>query len=94
MITFLPLYGSRSWRFSGGTGSVKAPLAFRRKSSPSPSMTASKKFIAGLPMKPATKRLRGRSYSSCGVPTCWIAPRCWTTIRVAIVIASVWSCVT
>ena len=32
------------------------------------------KFIFGLPMKPATKRLSGCSYSSSGVPTCSILP--------------------
>ena len=28
------------------------------------------KFICGVPMKPATKRLQGRSYRFCGVSTC------------------------
>ena len=52
------------------------------------------KFIAGEPMKPATKALRGRSYSSSGAPTCSITPSFSTTMRSAIVIASTWSCVT
>ena len=33
-----------------------------------------KKFIAGLPMKLATNRFAGVSYSSCGVPSCWTTP--------------------
>ena len=32
------------------------------------------RFIFGLPMKPATKRLRGRWYSSSGLPTCSMPP--------------------
>ena len=34
--------------------------------SPARPMVASTRFIEGLPMKPATNRLSGRSYSSCG----------------------------
>ncbi len=52
------------------------------------------KFIDGLPMKPATKRLAGESYSVCGVPTCISSPSLMTAIRVPIVMASIWSCVT
>jgi hypothetical protein len=52
------------------------------------------KFIDGLPMKPATKRLIGSSYSACGVPTCWSRPSFMTAMRVPIVIASTWSWVT
>ena len=52
------------------------------------------KFIAGEPMKPATNRFTGRSYSSCGDATCGIVPRRMTATRSPSVIASVWSCVT
>src|SRR5207249_12330605 len=44
--------------------------------------------------KPATKRLRGCSYSSRCVPICWMAPADMTTRRSAIASASSWSCVT
>ncbi len=53
-----------------------------------------RKFIAGEPMKPAANRLRGCSYSSCGVPTCWITPVRITATRSPRVIASIWSWVT
>ena len=51
-------------------------------------------FIAGDPMNPAMKRLRGRRYRSSGVPICSMRPAFSTTIRSARVIASVWSWVT
>ena len=51
-------------------------------------------FIAGEPMKPATKTLTGWSYRSSGVPVCSTMPSRITTMRSAIVIASIWSCVT
>jgi hypothetical protein len=51
-------------------------------------------FIAGEPMKPATNRLAGRSYSSIGAPICETRPALSTTIRSAMVIASTWSWVT
>ena len=38
--------------------------AVRVMLSPLPPTSTEMKFIAGLPMKPATKRLIGRSYSS------------------------------
>ena len=57
-------------------------------------MWTSVKFIDGLPMNPATKRLIGVSYSTCGVPTCCIKPSFMTAIREPIVIASTWSWVT
>ena len=43
---------------------------------PSPSRTtpAVIVFIGGVPMNPATNRLAGRSYTSCGGPTCCSAP--------------------
>jgi len=52
------------------------------------------KFIAGEPMKPATKRLSGSSYNSAGVPTCCRTPARITATRSPSVIASVWSWVT
>ncbi len=52
------------------------------------------KFIDGLPMKPATNLLIGRSYSSWGEPTCWSLAWLMTAIRWPIVIASTWSWVT
>ncbi|CPU66365.1 Uncharacterised protein [Mycobacteroides abscessus] len=51
-------------------------------------------FIAGEPMKPATKTLAGVSYISRGVPTCWSRPSLRTAMRSPMVRASVWSCVT
>ncbi len=48
-----------------------------------------KKFIAGEPMKPATKMLRGLSYSSRGVSTCCKIPARITATRSPSVIASV-----
>ena len=45
-------------------------------------------------MKPATKRVAGRSYSSAGLATCSIRPPFITAIRSEIDSASVWSCVT
>ena len=42
-----------------------------------------RKFIAGEPMKPATKRVVGWWYSSCGEPTCSITPWFITTTRSA-----------
>src|SRR5579875_373348 len=61
----------------------------------SPATFASgKKFMAGVPMKPATKRFAGWSYNSCGAPICWIMPPFRTAMRSPIVIASTWSWVT
>ena len=60
---------------------------------PSSSVPAMK-FMAGEPMKPATNRLTGRSYSSCGEATCWSTPLRMTATRSPSVMASVWSCVT
>ena len=57
-------------------------------------MVAGRKFIDGEPMKPATNRLVGRSYNSCGGPTCWIIPARITATRSPSVIASTWSWVT
>ena len=63
------------------------------RSSPSVAFTVAK-FMAGEPMKPATKTLTGPSYSSCGVPTCCSRPSFMTAIRSPMVMASTWSCVT
>ena len=55
---------------------------------------ASKKFIWGVPIKPATKRFDGWSNTSCGVPICWMKPSFMMTMRSPSVMASVWSWVT
>ena len=55
---------------------------------------AGRKFIAGAPMKPATKRLAGRLKRASGVSACSIRPARRTTMRSARVIASTWSWVT
>ena len=58
---------------------------------PSSAILTSRKFIWGEPMKPATKRLHGESYSTFGVSNCWMMPSFMTTMRSPMVIASVWS---
>src|SRR4051794_23341548 len=60
----------------------------------SPSRSTLTKFIAGLPMNPATKSFFGFSYRSCGAPTCCSSPLSMTAMRVPIVMASTWSWVT
>ena len=55
---------------------------------------AAEAVLSVMPLKPATKTFAGRSYRSSGAPTCSIWPPCMTTIRSAIVIASIWSWVT
>ena len=45
-------------------------------------------------MNCATNKLPGRSNNSSGVPICSTMPSCITTMRSAMVIASIWSCVT
>ena len=47
-----------------------------------------------MPMKPATKSLAGRSYTSTGVPSCSIRPWLNTASRSLMVSASSWSWVT
>ncbi len=54
----------------------------------------STRFIAGEPMKPATKRFAGRSYMLRGVSTCCSRPSLRTATRSPMVMASTWSCVT
>ena len=57
--------------------------------------SAGRRFIAGEPMKPATKEFFGLSYRLRGVSTCWRKP---PSLRIAtrwpIVMASTWSWVT
>ena len=60
----------------------------------SPMIVAEKKFIAGEPMKPATKMLTGSLYRFRGVETCCSTPERMTATRSPSVIASVWSWVT
>jgi ABC-type nitrate/sulfonate/bicarbonate transport system ATPase subunit len=78
---------------SGGSGTANAPASTTTAPSPRCSVP-SKKFIAGEPMKPATNMLVGRSYNTCGGSSCCRIPSRITAMRVPIVIASVWSCVT
>ena len=59
-----------------------------------PTIRPCRKFIAGEPTKPATNSVAGRSYSSRGVAYCSTRPARMTAMRVASVIASIWSCVT
>lgn len=59
-----------------------------------PSTVNVARFIAGEPMKPATKTFTGRSYSSRGLSTCCNTPKFSTAMRSPMVSASVWSCVT
>jgi hypothetical protein len=54
----------------------------------------SKKFIAGLPRKLATKRVFGLAYTSSGWPACSTTPLLRMKITSARVIASTWSWVT
>jgi hypothetical protein len=51
----------------------------------------SKKFIDGLPMKPAVKMLPGWLYRFSGESICCNRPSFVTAMRVAMVIASTWS---
>ena len=64
------------------------------KRPPSSLMRPSSRFMAGLPIKLATKRLAGFSYTSTGVPICSATPLFITITRWARVIASTWSWVT
>ena len=58
------------------------------------SSDACRRFIDGLPMKLATKRLTGWSSRTCGSSVCWSTPLRRTATRSPIVIASTSSCVT
>ena len=83
MISFLALsFGRR----------ISASCRDRITPSPSTQQSASTKFICGDPINPATNRLFGLSYNTCGVSTCCTIPPFITTILVPSVIASVrWS---
>ena len=59
------------------------------QATPSGTAWTGRKFIAGEPMKPATKRFAGSSYSCSGLPICATWPAFITTMRSAIVIASI-----
>ena len=74
---------------AAGSGSVCPPVVKRE-----PSAWPRSRFIGGLPMKPATKVVAGRWYTSSGVPNCSMRPLFITIMRCASVIASTWSCVT
>src|SRR6185436_8367464 len=64
MVTCRPLTPLRRGR---GTGSVRSPPRTTASAAPSPRSSPSKKFIGGVPMNPATKRLAGWRYASSGV---------------------------
>ena len=72
------------------TGTLTPPPLSNRPFSMLPRM----KFIGGDPMKPATKRFAGLSYTSLGVPICCSAPSSRIATRCARVMASTWSWVT
>ena len=77
---------------AGGTASL-----YPAKVTTGPSSRVSSavtKFIAGEPMKPATKRLTGESNRRCGVSTCCSRPSRMTQTRWPSVMASTWSWVT
>ena len=78
-----------------GTVMLDPPASWTVAPAPSTACTlAGRKFIFGLPMKPATKMLRGWWYSSSGEPACSTMPAWSTTILSAMVMASTWSWVT
>ena len=52
------------------------------------------KFIGGVPMNRAVNAVAGRLYNCSGVPFCSTRPSRINTTRSAMVMASVWSCVT
>ncbi len=84
-VTVLPAWA----RSSRETGTVESPNITP------PSVTGtSSRFIAGEPMKPATKTLFGWSYMFRGVSHCWRMPSLRTATRSPMVMASTWSCVT
>ena len=64
------------------------------KRTPPSTISAWNRFMAGLPMKPATNTLFGVSYRSRGEPTCCSTPSLRTAMRSPMVSASVWSWVT
>jgi hypothetical protein len=50
---------------------------------------ARQQFMGGVPMNRAAKAVAGRLYNSCGGPFCSILPSRMSTMRSAMVIASV-----
>jgi hypothetical protein len=58
--SFRPIVGPTDSRRRGGSGTLKSAPS-RVEPSPLPINDTSMKFIAGLPMKPATNRLTGVS---------------------------------
>ena len=50
--------------------------------------------MGGVPIKRAANAVAGRLYSSCGAPFCSMRPSRIRTMRSAMVMASLWSCVT
>ena len=73
---------------------IRRPGAAKLAMSPPVSIGPSRKFIDGVPMKSATKRVAGESNGSSGVPTCSILPPFIRKILPAMVMASIWSRVT
>jgi hypothetical protein len=72
-----------------------SPRTATRTADPlAPATRPDRKFMRGDPMNPATKRFAGWLYNRSGEPACSTLPARNTTMRSAIVIASVWSCVT
>ena len=59
---------------------------------PAPFPDRSNRFVS--PTNVAVNRVRGRSYTSAGVPICTMRPPFMIPTRSDIVRASVWSCVT
>ena len=76
-------------RTSRGTGTTKSPTR-----TPPSATWPWMRFMAGEPMKPATNRLAGVSYSASGESTCCRTPSFMTATRSPIVMASTWSWVT
>jgi len=62
-------------------GWKRDPPAVTVRPSPSAETCPARKFIGGLPMKPPTKSLAGKSYTLSGVWHCKIAPSFITAIR-------------
>ncbi len=91
--TCLPAWSAKWVDLSAGTSILKAPVSITMWPSARSSF-ASKKFMAGEPMKPATKMLVGWSYKFWGESSCCSTPSFITAMRSAMVMASTWSCVT
>lgn len=76
-----------------GTGN-RLPSTSTPGDPPSAVTTPGNVFMGGVPMKWATNRFAGVSYTSRGVPTCCSRPSDRMAIRLAMVMASTWSWVT